>query len=126
MKPSQFHQLGGHEVSSLRDVPKPEILPGTIVVRNEIITINFGDIFFTRGEYIVKPVYPDTPGMEAAGIVDAIAPDATDFKPGLRAPSIGLGSYVAFPPLRLPRVSPLPPYLSVRLRALLSTAFLTT
>src|SRR5580658_9922161 len=64
MKAIQFDRLGGPEVMYLADVPKPELRPGTIIVKNEIITINFGDIFFTRGEYLVKPVFPDTPGME--------------------------------------------------------------
>jgi NADPH2:quinone reductase len=96
MKAIQFDRLGGPEVMYLGEVPKPELRPGTIIVKNEIITINFGDIFFTRGEYIVKPVFPDTPGMEAAGIVDAVAPDVTDFKPGMRVAYIGMGSYADF------------------------------
>jgi NADPH2:quinone reductase len=125
MKAIQFDQLGGPEVMFLREVPRPALLPGTIVVKNEIITINFGDIFFTRGEYIVKPVFPDTPGMEAAGIVDEVAPDVTDFKPGMRVAYIGMGSYADFTRIRPSRVIPLPDYMSSEQGAALPIAMLT-
>src|SRR5271170_3911563 len=125
MKAIQFDQLGGPEVMALREVPKPELRPGTIIVKNEIITINFGDIFFTRGEYIVKPVFPDTPGMEAAGLVDAVAPDVTDFKPGMRVAYIGMGSYADFTRIRPSRVIPLPDYMSFEQGAALPIAMLT-
>jgi NADPH2:quinone reductase len=125
MKAIQFDQLGGPEVMSLREVPKPELRPGTIVVKNEIITINFGDIFFTRGEYIVKPVFPDTPGMEAAGVVDEAAPDVAGFKPGMRVAYIGMGSYADFTRIRPSRVIPLPDYMSFEQGAALPIAMLT-
>ena len=34
MKAIQFDRLGGAEVMELREVPKPELQPGTIVVKN--------------------------------------------------------------------------------------------
>jgi NADPH2:quinone reductase len=125
MKAIQFDQLGGPEVMSLREVPKPELRPGTVIVKNHIITINFGDIFFTRGEYIVKPVFPDIPGMEASGIIDAVAPDVTDLKPGMRVAYIGMGSYADFTRIRPSRVIPLPDYMSFEQGAALPIAMLT-
>ncbi len=125
MKAIQFDQLGGPEVMYLSDVPKPELRPGTVIVKNHIITINFGDIFFTRGEYIVKPVFPDTPGMEASGIVDAVAADVTDFKPGMRVAYIGMGSYAEYTRIRPSRVIPLPDYMSFEQGAALPIAMLT-
>jgi NADPH2:quinone reductase len=125
MKAIQFDQLGGPEVMYLSDVPKPELRPGTVIVKNHIITVNFGDIFFTRGEYIVKPVFPDTPGMEASGIVDAVAPDVTDFKPGMRVAYIGMGSYAEYTRIRPSRVIPLPDYMSFEQGAGLPIAMLT-
>jgi len=62
MKAIQFDRLGGAEVMQLRDVPKPELKPGTILVKNHVITVNFGDTLFLRGEYLVKPALPDIPG----------------------------------------------------------------
>jgi NADPH2:quinone reductase len=125
MKAIQFDQLGGPEVMSLREVPKPELRPGTVIVKNHIITINFGDIFFTRGEYIVKPVFPDTPGMEAAGVVEAVAPGVTELKPGMRVAYIGMGSYAEYTRIRPSRVIPLPDYMSFEQGAALPIAMLT-
>jgi NADPH:quinone reductase len=125
MKAIQFDQLGGPEVMSLREVPKPELRPGTVIVKNHIITINFGDLFFTRGEYIVKPVFPDIPGMEGSGIVDAVAPDVTDLKPGTRVAYIGMGSYADYTRIRPSRVIPLPDYMSFEQGAALPIAMLT-
>ena len=67
MKAIQFDRLGGPEVMELREVPKPELRQGTVVVKNRVIALNYGDVFFIKGQYLVKPVFPDIPGMEAAG-----------------------------------------------------------
>src|SRR5579862_35932 len=73
MKAIQFDRLGGPEVLELREVPKPELRPGTVVVQNRVIALNYGDLFFIKGQYLVKPVFPDIPGMEAAGVIEAAA-----------------------------------------------------
>jgi NADPH2:quinone reductase len=104
----QFDRLGGPEVLDLREVPRPSLEPGTVIVRNEVIAVNFGDLFFIRGEYLVKPVFPDVPGMEAAGVVDAVAPDVVDLKPGMRVAYIGMGAFAEYARIRRSRVIPLP------------------
>ena len=40
MKAIQFDRLGGPEVMELREIPKPELRPGTILVKNHVIAIN--------------------------------------------------------------------------------------
>ena len=77
----------------LRKVPKPELRPGTVVVKNRVIALNYGDVFFIKGQYLVKPVFPDIPGMEAAGIIEAVAPDVAGLRPGMRVAYIGMGAY---------------------------------
>ncbi|MGH7913929.1 MAG: alcohol dehydrogenase catalytic domain-containing protein [Candidatus Binataceae bacterium] len=108
MKAIQFDRLGGAEVMKLRDVPKPELQPGTIVVKNHVIAINFGDTLFLRGEYLVKPVFPDIPGMEAAGVVDAVAPDVKRITPGMWVAYIGMGACAEYTRIRQSRAIPLP------------------
>jgi NADPH2:quinone reductase len=125
MKAIQIDRLGGPEVMELRERAKPELQPGTIIIRNHVITVNFGDIFFNRGEYIVKPVFPDTPGMEAAGIVDEVAPDVTEFKPGMRVAYIGMGAYADYTRIRPSRVIPLPDWLSFEQGAAFPIAVMT-
>jgi NADPH2:quinone reductase len=108
MKAIQFDRLGGPEVMELREVPKPELKPGTVVVKNHVIALNYGDVFFLQGQYLVKPVFPDIPGMEGAGVVDAVAPDVTGLAPGMRVAYIGMGAYAEFTRMRASRVIPIP------------------
>ncbi|MGH7843052.1 MAG: quinone oxidoreductase family protein, partial [Candidatus Binataceae bacterium] len=89
------------------------------------IAINFGDLFFTEGTYLVKPVFPDTPGMEAAGVIDAVADDVKDLTPGTRVAYIGMGSYAEYTRIRGNRVIPIPHHLSFEEAAAFPIAVLT-
>jgi NADPH:quinone reductase len=125
MKAIQFDRVGGSEVMEFREIPKPELRPGTVLVRNHVIAINYGDTFFIRGTYVVKPVLPDVPGMEAAGVIEAVAPDVTDLKPGMRVAYIGMGSYAEYTRIRASRVIALPDYMSFEQAAAFPIAVLT-
>jgi NADPH2:quinone reductase len=125
MKAIQFDRIGGPEVMYYTEVPKPELRPGTVLVRNCAIGINFGDLFFTRNEYLVKPRLPDTPGMEAAGVIDTVAPDVANLTPGTRVAYIGMGAYADYTLIRANRVMALPDYISFEEGAAFSIAVLT-
>lgn len=125
MKAIQFERLGGPEVMEMREVPKPELLPGTVIVRNHVIALNYGDTFFIRGLYLVKPVFPDTPGMEAAGVIDSTAPDVKGFTPGMRVAYIGMGAFAEYTRIRPSRVIPLPGDMSFEQGAAFPIAVLT-
>jgi NADPH:quinone reductase len=125
MKAIQFDRLGGPEVMRLREVPKPELRPGTVLVRNHVIAVNFGDTFFIRGQYIVKPVFPDIPGMEAAGVIEAVAPDVRGLTPGMRVAYIGMGAYAEYTRVRQSRAIPLPDFMNFEQGAAFPIAALT-
>jgi NADPH:quinone reductase len=125
MKAIRFDRIGGPEVMYYTDIPRPELRPGTVLVRNHAIAVNFGDLFFTRNEYLVKARPPDTPGMEAAGVIEAVAPDVNDLKPGARVAYIGMGSYAEYTLIRAGRVMVLPDYLSFEEGAAFPIAVLT-
>lgn len=125
MKAIVFERLGGPEVMEYREFPKPELRPGTVLVRNQVIAINYGDTFFIRGTYLVKPVFPDVPGMEAAGVIDAVAPDVPDLQPGMRVAYIGMGSYAEYTRIRASRVMVLPDDMSFEQAAAFPVAVLT-
>jgi NADPH2:quinone reductase len=125
MKAIQFERLGGAEVMQLRDAPKPELRLGTVVVKNHVIAINFGDTLFLRGEYQVKPVFPDIPGMEAAGVVEAVAPDVKEITPGTRVAYIGMGAYAEYTRIRQSRAIPLPAFMDFEQGAAFPIAVLT-
>ncbi len=125
MKAIQFDRLGGPEVMQLREVPKPELRPGTVLVRNHVIALNYGDTFFIRGQYLVKPVFPDTPGMEAAGVIEEVAPDVKGLTAGTRVAYIGMGSYAEYTRIRQSRVMPIPDFMDYEQAAAFPVAVLT-
>src|SRR5258707_12655463 len=109
MKAIQFDKLGGPEVMQLREIPKPELRPGTVLIKNHAIGINFGDAFFLNGTYLVKPRLPDIPGMEAAGVGGARAADVQKLKARRRVGGIGVGAHAGFVGVCPNPARPLPP-----------------
>ena len=108
MKAIQLKEIGGPEVMQLVEIPKPEVRPRMVRVRNHAIGINFADNFFRQGTYQVKPKLPDTPGMEAAGIIDEVGPGVEGLKPGMRVAGIGLKAYAEYSLFYANQVIPLP------------------
>jgi len=107
-----FEKTGDPSVMQYVEIPKPELRPGTALVKVHAAGINFADTFFIRGEYMIKPKLPDTPGMEAAGVVDAVAPDVRDLKPGMRVAAITLKTYAEYCVIRASQAIPLPEFAS--------------
>lgn len=96
MKAIVFDALGGPEVLRLGDAPRPQPGPGMLLIRVKAAGVNFADTLFTQGQYAITPRLPDTPGMEAAGVVEEVGPGVTEFKPGMRVAAIALKCYAEF------------------------------
>jgi len=103
-----FSQTGGPEVLRLSEVPKPEVRPGMVLIRIHAIGVNFADTRFRQGTYVVKPKLPDTPGMEAAGVVEAVGDGVTDVRPGARVAAFTVKSYAEYCQAPASMVVPLP------------------
>jgi NADPH:quinone reductase len=112
VKAIQFTEVGGPEVMKLVEIPKPELRPRMIRVRNHAIGINFADNFFRQGTYQIRPKLPDTPGMEGAGVIDEVGPEVQGLKPGMRVAGIGLKSYAEYSLFYANQVIPLPDFVS--------------
>lgn len=66
-----------------------------ILIRQAAIGMNFLDIYHRTGTYPL-PAYPAIPGVEAAGIVEAVGSDVTGLVPGDRvAYAATLGAYAS-------------------------------
>ena len=112
MKAIQFKEVGGPEVMQMVDIPKPELRPRMVRVRNHAVGINFADNFFRQGTYQIKPKLPDTPGMEAAGVIDEVGPEVEGLKPGMRVAGIGLKAYAEYSLFYANQTIPLPDFVS--------------
>ena len=77
MKAIVFDRVGGPEVLALVDVPKPEVRAGGVLIKSHTIGVNFADTRFRQGQYAVPAKPPDTPGMEAAGVIEAVGAGVT-------------------------------------------------
>src|SRR3954468_21581863 len=88
----RIHQTGGPEVLQWEEVEAGEPGPGQVRLRQEAVGLNFIDVYHRTGLY-PQPL-PFTPGVEGAGVVDAVGPNVTDLRPGDRVAYGGpIGGY---------------------------------
>jgi NADPH2:quinone reductase len=76
---TEFGPVSGLRVS---EVPVP--VPGDreVLIRVEAAGLNYPDALVVQGKYQVRPARPFVPGMELAGVVDAVGAKVTEFRPG--------------------------------------------
>ncbi len=80
---------GGPEVLKIQNVEMPEPVGDQVRVRVRAAGLNRADIAQRMGAYPAPPGVPaDIPGMEFAGVVDAVGPLARFWKPGQRVMGI--------------------------------------
>ena len=96
MKAIVFTETGGPEVLELADAPKPAVRPGWALIKVHAVGVNFADVRFRQGLYTVKPKLPDTPGMEAAGVVEAVGEGVTGLRPDTRVTAFTVKSYAEY------------------------------
>jgi NADPH2:quinone reductase len=70
-----LEQLGGPERLRWLESETPEPGPGQVRVRIEAAALNFLDTLMLQGRYQFKPQLPFTPGVELAGVVEAVGAD---------------------------------------------------
>jgi NADPH2:quinone reductase len=95
MKAITVRETGGIEKMLYEEMPIPSPGPGQARVKIAAIGLNFIDVYFRTGLY--KTPLPFTPGMEAAGVVDALGDDVKDLAAGDRvAYAMNLGAYAEY------------------------------
>jgi NADPH2:quinone reductase len=95
MKAIVVENVGGPEVLAFQDTHTPVPKPGEAQVRIEAIGVNYIDVYHRTGLYPLPR--PFIPGMEAAGVVEAIGADVTDIAVGDRvAYAMQPGSYAEY------------------------------
>lgn len=82
MRAIQMSEYGGPEVLKIKNVELNKPSKGQALIRIKMAGVNFIDIYQRRGTYPVK--LPYIPGLEAAGVVEAVGEDVKNVKPGDR------------------------------------------
>lgn len=82
MKAIRVAETGGVEVMEPGDMPVPDPGEGEARVRVELAGVNFIDTYHRTGLY--PRALPFTPGVEGAGVVDAVGPDVENVTVGDR------------------------------------------
>jgi NADPH2:quinone reductase len=72
MKAIRVHEFGGPEVLSFEEVDDPRPAAGQVLVRVGAVGVNPVDTYIRTGAHAVKPQLPYTPGLDAAGTVEAV------------------------------------------------------
>jgi NADPH:quinone reductase len=107
----RVHQTGGPEVLQWEEVDVGEPGPGQVRIRQEAAGLNFIDVYHRTGLYPQQ--MPFTPGVEGAGIIDAVASGVSDLKVGDRVAYAGpIGGYAEERLISAERVMKLPPEIS--------------
>lgn len=92
--------------------------PGQVRIRHAAIGVNFIDIYHRTGLYPLAPL-PAIPGVEGAGVIEAVADDVTELAVGDRIAYAGapVGAYAATRLLPAARAILLPPDIATRVAA---------
>ncbi len=109
----QLHEYGGPEKLRWEQVELPAPAVGEITVRHHAVGLNYIDVYHRTGLY-PTPDLPCVPGMEAAGVIEAIGEGVTGFMPGDRVAyaTPPLGAYAEARNIKADRVVKMPDNIS--------------
>ena len=92
VKAIRIHRTGGPDAMQWEDVEVGAPGPGEVRIRHEAVGLNFIDVYFRTGLY-PAPSLPFSPGMEGAGVVEAVGEGVDSLAVGDRiayaAPPVG-------------------------------------
>lgn len=106
-------QFGGPEVLAVEDVPSPALGPGQLRIRVRAAGVNFADSLLVSGNYQVKPPFPFSPGLEAAGEIMELGEGVSGFALGQRVVAVlGVGAFAEEAVAPAAAVHPIPDAMS--------------
>ncbi|HEX9427179.1 MAG TPA: NADPH:quinone reductase [Candidatus Polarisedimenticolia bacterium] len=110
MKAIRVAQFGPPDVMRLEELSDPRPVPGQVLIRIEAAGVNPVDVYIRSGQYGRLPGLPYTPGLDGAGLVEAIGDGVTGWRPGDRVYVGGAagGTYATHTLCAASQIHPLP------------------
>jgi len=84
MKAVLCREWGTPDVLRFEDVETQALRPNEVRIRVRAAGVNFADSLMVGGTYQVKPPFPFTPGLEAAGVVVEVGAAVAELQAGQR------------------------------------------
>ncbi|HEX6183801.1 MAG TPA: NADPH:quinone reductase [Pyrinomonadaceae bacterium] len=127
MKAIRIYEFGGPEVLRVEDVAEPSPGAGQVLVRVRAAGVNPVDTYIRSGAHAVKPALPYTPGLDAAGEVEAVGEGVRRFAAGQRVYVAGslTGAYAELALCEESQCHPLPEHVSFAQGAGVNTPYVT-
>lgn len=102
------------DVLTVEELPTPTPGPGQVLIRLRARPINPSDLFVIRGLYGTLPSLPATPGLEGAGVIEALGEGVEQLSVGQQVVPLGMGggTWQEYTVADARTVLPLPPGLS--------------
>jgi len=91
-----FHETGDAKVLKIQSVAIPVPAKGELRIKVQAIGLNRAEVMFRNGAYLEAPQFPSRLGYEAAGIVEAIGDNVSEFKVGDKVstvPAFSMGQF---------------------------------
>src|ERR1700722_19077141 len=95
----KFAKAGGPEVLEFVEVEAPAPGPHEVRINVKAIGINRADSMWRNDKYVESPIFPAGLGYDAAGVVNAVGEDVTDFEVGdtvSTIPAFSLNKYSTY------------------------------
>lgn len=127
MKAIRISEYGGPSVLKLAEVPAPEPGPNQVLVRNHAVGVNPVDTYLRGNVDNRGPKLPYTPGVDSAGVVEAVGAGVTAVKAGERVYVGGTlsGAYAELSLCDQGQVHPLPANVSFAQGAAMNVPYAT-
>ncbi len=98
MKAIRIHDYGGLDALAFEDAPKPEPQSGQVLIRMKAAGVNPADSAARSGafKHWMPLQFPWTPGLEGAGVIEAVGEGVSGFKVGQEVYGFVVGGYAQY------------------------------
>ena len=98
MQAVHIHAYGGPEVLVLEKTPRPQPAPDQVLIKLKAAGVNPTDSAMRSGAYkqFMPIEFPWTPGVDGAGVIEAVGANVSTFKRGQEVYGIVIGGYAEF------------------------------